>query len=176
MTKGLVLAAAAALIATLVFGTTASAQYPPPKGSLSCLSAKLSGSGSQYTVSATMIDGSGRPAAGVTVVFAISSQSGGFSLSQSSSVTDREGKAFTTLFRASDAGSVVVTAQAPDGNCRVSLTSEVKALQPPRAGDAGLAAERPGSGSLALYAVIAVLGSAALTLIVWRSSGIRRPE
>lgn len=168
MTKGRVLAVFAATIAiaaSVFMVSTASAQYPPPKGGMFCASGQLVfKSGGTAVFSATIVDTTGAPVPGQLVNFAITAQSGGASLSNSSGVTDSKGMAFTTVNLGNNPGQLTVRAVNEGLQC--SAVAEVQgAITAPKTGDAGLVAVGNGSGT-------SLLGLAAIGAIVFTVSGI----
>ncbi|MPZ48774.1 MAG: hypothetical protein GEU75_05580 [Dehalococcoidia bacterium] len=141
MTKGRVIAAAAAAIAFFLIAQTASAQYPEPKGNLVCgvSQANVSVSGN-LAFTATLHDGAGNPLSGQTVIFSIVSQSGDAKLSASGVTTNSSGMATVQVSAGQSAGQVVVSATGGEGlECRAISEVLSVVFRPPSTGDAGLA-------------------------------------
>src|ERR671926_1659133 len=75
---------------------SAAAQYPTPRGALYCSSGVItSQTNSSFQFTATFVDIMGAPVQGANVFFTVS---GGATLSTTSSITDGNGQAMTTVF------------------------------------------------------------------------------
>jgi hypothetical protein len=158
MTKGFVMAAAAAFFAALALAGTASAQYPPPSGSLVCTISVNTALG-ETSVSATLRDSAGRPVAGKPVHFKIESGKG--QVSQESATTNSAGVASVVV-----AGTGVSFSAYSDDLACSSAALGVRFI-PPGTGDAGLL----GSGASTTEAVaagIVVLSAAGVGMIAMR--------
>ena len=154
MRKGSVLAAVAATLATLFFISTASAQYPEPRGHMVCVVNQINVSiHGSARIGVTMRDTRGSAMTDREVRFWILSQPDGSSwLSGYKAWTDGSGSAFVTLNAGSRAGHIVVVAESDDGmECSVltavfapppvEIIQRVESVvRPPATGDAGLAA------------------------------------
>jgi hypothetical protein len=143
MTKGLVVAAAAAIISIFAIVPTASAQYPEPKGNLVCgvsqVSVKIVG---DVMFTATLRDASGNAIAGESVYFDIVSQKGDAELSDDSTTTNASGTASVKIDLGEAAGQAVVSATSGDGlECRAVADVLSGFFTPPPTGDAGLLGE-----------------------------------
>ncbi len=111
-----VLAIAAMLVAG-VFSRIASADYPPPNGSVEFGVANTTADpGTAVTVTLTVLDAAGNPVANATCTMSITDQPGsGASVTQNGSETDANGAITGTLDVGGSLGSVVVTAVCPVG-------------------------------------------------------------
>ncbi|HLF78353.1 MAG TPA: hypothetical protein VJB57_12800 [Dehalococcoidia bacterium] len=122
MTLGRVLAATAAAITFLFISQTASAQYPPPDGSLICqLSQSRVDANSNVFLTVRLIDTFGNAKPGERVNFGIVSSNGTASLSNSFGITDSFGQTSTTVFVGSGFGRIEVTATAQNAACRAVI-------------------------------------------------------
>jgi len=109
--------------------SSASAQYPTPKGALLCQSGAITAqTNSSFQFTATIVDINGAPVPGNTVFFTVS---GGATLSTGSGVTDGNGQAFTTVSTGTAGGQIVVTATNDQFICRaiVNVPVEVPNMQ-----------------------------------------------
>jgi hypothetical protein len=109
--------------------SSASAQYPTPKGALLCQSGAITAqTNSSFQFTATIVDIMGAPVPGNSVFFTVS---GGATLSTNNAVTDGNGQAFTTVFTGTAGGQIVVTATADQFVCRavVNIPVEVPNIQ-----------------------------------------------
>src|SRR5262245_59837836 len=117
MTRLIAIFVAAAVGFMAVFATsgTASAQYPPPGGSVLCVgTVTVPQTGSSFTVIAQVTNTAGQPLASQLVQFQIISQPGTSAfLSSNTGVTNSGGFAQTTLFTGSNPGQIVVRCSAP---------------------------------------------------------------
>ena len=152
MFKGLALAAVAATFAALFLASTASAQYPPPKGSLVCTTTAAievkSVEVPEAVVLATLRDAAGKPVAGETVYFQIVGGSG--NLNSSSAQTNSSGVASVGMH-----GSNTTVAATNDGlECRTVAQVLGSRFQPPSTGDAGLAGT---AGSISVFGLALVI-------------------
>ena len=162
MTKTLILAIALTAFAGAAMVRTAAAQYPPPEGSLQCVSSELSPPANGTAVISTVLrDTAGKPLAGRVVTFAITSGNG--RLSASSAVTDANGIASVTLSVGSPPGRVTVSAGSGAVQCQVALVSEVSVTRLPSTGSGGLFG--PGSSSMVLYLALGLPLAALFTSI-----------
>ncbi len=111
-----VLAVAAMLVAG-VFSRTASADYPPPNGSVEFGVANTTADpGTAVTVTLTVLDAAGNPVANATCTMSITDQPGsGASVTQNGAETDANGAITGTLDVGGSLGSVVVTVVCPVG-------------------------------------------------------------
>ena len=164
MTKGRILAAAAALITALAIVGTASAQYPEPRGSLVCTTI-VNVQISQTTVSATLRDSTGQAVVGQDIGFWIISGSG--SLSSSSASTNGSGTASVTLY---DGGNTSVGAVYDGLNCSAVTQVLGQTFRPPSTGDAGLlgGSDSGNSPDLALVLSLGVMGLSGSALLLRR--------
>jgi hypothetical protein len=147
MTKGRVLAALmAAITLTFVVQTGgASAQYPPPKGSLICAVSFISIEIHQTTtVSATLINIKGEAIVGYSVVFQVV---GGYA-SSTVGVTDGSGTAYIDITADGSSSQIIVFARFDGLQCQAMAqviipppppVVIVSVITPPNTGDAGLA-------------------------------------
>jgi len=163
MTRALILAIAVTAFAGVAAIQTASAQYPPPEGSLQCVSSELSPPANGTAVISTVLrDTAGKPLAGRVVTFAITSGNG--RLSASTAVTDSNGIASVTLFVGSAPGRVTVSAGSGAVQCQVALVSEVSTVtRLPPTGSGGLL--DAGSSSTVLYLALGLPLAALLTSV-----------
>jgi hypothetical protein len=108
------LATMALLVALVIAGGTASAQYPPPVGSVTAsLSDTTPATGTSVACTCTVLDTVGNPVAGEVCDFTIVSQPGAdASLSSTTAVTNAQGIATVTLFTGSTPGTISVSAEA----------------------------------------------------------------
>ena len=164
MTKGWILAAAAATLTALALVGTASAQYPTPKGSLVCTT-QVNIQISQTIVSATLRDSAGHAVVGEDVGFWIISGSG--SLSSSSAITNGSGTASVTLY---DAGNTSVGAVYDGLECNAVTQILGTTVRPPSTGDGGLVGGS--SSDLALGASLAVMGLSGMALVSLRRRAV----
>ena len=189
MTAGRILAAVAAAISIyFVAQTGASAQYPPPKGSLVCQTAEskviINGN---ITLVVTLRATDGSLMVNQNINFSIISSNGTASLSQTSGVTDGNGQAFTTIYAGSGVGTISVQATSDSVQCQAQLQIfnpcatppacvpptpqiEILTIRPPTTGSGGLAAGGSSAGDSALIAVVGMLGlvMAGAAVYSWR--------
>jgi len=172
-----------ALMALTLAGGTASAQYPPPAGSVTAsLSDPTPATGTSVTCTCTVLDTVGNPVAGETCVFTIVSQPGTDAyLSSATAITNAQGIATVTLFTGSTAGSISVSAEARSIESQATAIAEAAtpvATAPATPGAAPPTGVGQGDGGtpLALWLVaIAAAGALGLAslLVVLRSAAGR---
>jgi hypothetical protein len=121
-----VLVTAGLLIALTVAGGTASAQYPPPVGSVTTSASDTTPStGDSVTCTCKVLDTTGSPVAGETCTFSIVSQPGTDArLSSTTAVTNAQGIATVTLITGSTKGAIVINSKARGVESQVSITAE----------------------------------------------------
>lgn len=161
MTRGRILAAAAALFVAMAIAGTASAQYPTPRGSIVCTTV-VNVQTNATAVSATLRDSTGRAVPGAAVNFWIVGGPG--SLSASSALTDASGTATVTLL---NGGNTTIAAGYDGVECRAVTQVQGLSFRPPSTGDGGLV----GGSSLAtavFAACLAVMGASGLGLVAVR--------
>lgn len=174
----------ALLVALTIAGGTASAQYPPPVGSVTTsLSDTTPATGSSVTCTCTVLDTAGNPVAGEVCVFTIVSQPGTDAyLSSTTAVTNAQGIATVTLFTGSTAGSIVVEGEARSIESQATATAGPATPAAPTVPATPGAAPPTGVGQgdggtpLALWLVaIGAAGALGLTslLVVLRSAAGR---
>lgn len=111
MTKGRAFAAAAAALLFLIISQTASAQYPPPQGSLICqLAQSQVYANSTLVMTVRLIDNNGNSVPGQQVNFSLGATNGTAYLSNGSSVTDGNGQASVTVYAGANNGYIQVQA------------------------------------------------------------------
>jgi hypothetical protein len=172
------------LVALVIAGGTASAQYPPPVGSVTAaLSDPTPATGTSVTCTCTVLDTVGNPVADEVCEFTIVSQPGtDASLSSTTAVTNAQGIAIVTLFTGSTAGAISVSAEARSIESQATAVAEAATPVVPTVPAAPGAAPPTGAGQgdggtpLALW--IVAIGSAgalglASLLIVLRSAAGR---
>jgi hypothetical protein len=176
----IVLAITALLVALTIAGGTASAQYPPPVGSVTAsLSDPTPATGASVTCTCEVLDTVGNPVAGETCVFTIVSQPGtDASLSSTTAITNAQGIATVTLFTGSTPGTISVSAEARSVESQATATTE--AATPTAPGTPG-AAPPTGAGQgddgtpLALWLVAigaaGALGLASLLVVLRAAAG-----
>ena len=177
--------AAIGLLVTLmvltIAGGTASAQYPPPAGSVTAsLSDTTPATGSSVTVTCTVLDTVGNPVAGEVCVFTIVSQPGtDASLSSVTAVTNAQGIATVTLFAGSTSGTIVVEAEARSIESQATaITEAATPTVPATPGAAPPTGVGQGDGGTPLALWIVAIGAAgalglASLLVVLRSAAGR---
>jgi hypothetical protein len=109
--------------------STASAQYPTPKGALLCQSGAITAqTNSSFQFTATIVDINGAPVSGNAVFFTVS---GDATLSTNTATTDGNGQASVTVNTGAAGGLIVVTATADQFVCRavVNIPVEVPNIQ-----------------------------------------------
>jgi len=173
-----------ALMVLTIAGGTASAQYPPPVGSVTTsLSDPTPATGSSVTVTCTVLDTVGNPVAGEVCVFTIVSQPGtDASLSSTTAVTNAQGIATVTLFTGSTSGTIVVEAEARSIESQATAITEaatpVAPTVPATPGAAPPTGVGQGDGGTPLALWIVAIGAAgalglASLLVVLRSAAGR---
>jgi hypothetical protein len=127
------LVAVGLLVALTIAGGTASAQYPPPVGSVTTsLSDTTPATGASVTCTCAVLDTVGNPVAGEVCEFTIVSQPGtDASLSSTTAVTNAQGIATVTLFTGSTSGTIVVGAEARSIESQASATAGAATPVPP---------------------------------------------
>jgi hypothetical protein len=174
------LAITALLVALTIAGGTASAQYPPPVGSVTAsLSDPTPATGASVTCTCEVLDTVGNPVAGETCVFTIVSQPGtDASLSSTTAITDAQGIATVTLFTGSTAGTIIVEAEARSIESQATATTA--AATPTAPGTPGAApptgaGQGDGGTPLALWLVAigaaGALGLASLLVVLRAAAG-----
>ena len=164
MTKGWILAAAAAIFMALAVAGTASAQYPTPKGNIVCTTV-VNVEINQTYVSATLRDSTGKTMANAYVDFWIVSGPG--QVSSSSVATDASGTATVTLI---GGGNTVVGAGYDGVECRAVNQVLGQTFRPPSTGDGGLA-DGDSRSKLAFGACLLVMGVSGAALALLRRRG-----
>ena len=170
-----------ALMVLTIAGGTASAQYPPPVGSVTTsLSDPTPATGSSVTVTCTVLDTVGNPVAGEVCVFTIVSQPGtDASLSSATAVTNAQGIATVTLFTGSTSGTIVVEAEARSIESQATaITEAATPTVPATPGAAPPTGVGQGNGGTPLALWIVAIGAAgalglASLLVVLRSAAGR---
>ena len=167
MTNGLVLSAAIVVLSGLAFISIAtgkaSAQYPPPEGSLQCVTQLKIQVNQQAKVSARLLDLAGAPVAGEVVTFHIVGQSAGATLSEFNVVTDANGTAVVQLW-AEEPGVIEVSATHGSLACNAISQVSNRVFTPPSTGNAGLLSRGSTSKETPLLSS-ALLVAAGLTLL-----------
>jgi hypothetical protein len=174
------LAITALLVALTIAGGTASAQYPPPVGSVTAsLSDPTPATGASVTCTCEVLDTVGSPVAGETCVFTIVSQPGtDASLSSTTAITNAQGIATVTLFTGSTAGTIIVEAEAR--SIESQATAATAAATPTAPGTPGAApptgaGQGDGGTPLALWLVAigaaGALGLASLLVVLRSAAG-----
>ena len=177
----IVLATVGLLVALAITGETASAQYPPPVGSVTTsLSDTTPATGTSVTCTCEVLDTVGNPVAGEVCEFTITSQPGtDASLSSTTAVTNAQGIATVTLFTGSTPGTIVVEAEARSIESQATAVAEAATpVVPATPGAAPPTGVGQGDGGTPLALWIVALGSAgalglASLLIVVRSAAGR---
>lgn len=120
-----VLATIGLLIALTIAGGTASAQYPPPVGSVTADASDMTPStGDSITCTCEVLDTAGSPVAGEVCTFDIVSQPGtDASLSSITAITNAQGIGTVTLYTGTSAGPIVVTSEARGVESQVTITA-----------------------------------------------------
>jgi ABC-type Na+ efflux pump permease subunit len=178
-----IIALLVALTALTIAGGTASAQYPPPVGSVTTsLSDTTPATGASVTCTCTVLDTVGNPVAGETCVFAIVSQPGtDASLSSTTAITNAQGIATVTLYTGTTAGSISVNAEARSIESQATAITEgatPAATVPATPGAAPPTGVGQGDGGTPLALWIVAIGAAgvlglASLLVVLRSAAGR---
>ena len=169
-----------ALMVLTIVGGTASAQYPPPAGSVTVsLSDTTPATGSSVTCTCAVLDTVGNPVAGEVCAFTIVSQPGtDASLSSATAVTNAQGIATVTLFTGSTSGTIVVEAEAKSIESQATATAG--AATPTVPGTPGAApptgaGQGDGGTPLALWIVAigaaGALGLASLLVVLRSAAG-----
>jgi hypothetical protein len=174
------------LVALAVAGGTASAQYPPPVGSVdTSLSDPTPATGASVACTCEVLDTVGNPVAGEVCEFTIVSQPGtDASLSSTTAVTNAQGIATVTLFTGSTEGTIVVEAEARSIASQATATAEVATPVAPTVPATPGAAPPTGAGQgdggtpIALWIVAigaaGALGLASLVIVLRSAAG--RPK
>jgi hypothetical protein len=181
--SAIALASIALLVALVIAGGTASAQYPPPVGSVTAsLSDTTPATGTSVSCTCTVLDTVGNPVADEMCTFTIVSQPGtDASLSSATAVTNAQGIATVTLFAGSTAGTIVVKADARSIESQATASAEAAtpvaptvAATPGAAPPTGLG-EGDGGTPLALWIVAigaaGALGLASLLVVLRSAAG-----
>jgi hypothetical protein len=136
------------LVALAIAGGTASAQYPPPVGSVTTnVSETTPATGASVTCTCKVLDTVGSPVAGETCTFAIVSQPGTDAhLSSTTAVTNAQGIATVTLFTGSAPGSIVVSSTARGIQSQATVTAKAATPAAPTAPATPGAAPPTGAG------------------------------
>jgi hypothetical protein len=174
----------ALLVALVIAGGTASAQYPPPVGSVTAsLSDTTPATGTSVACTCTVLDTVGSPVADEVCEFTIVSQPGAdASLSSTTAVTNAQGIATVTLFTGSTPGTISVSAEARSVASQATAIAEaatpVAPTVPATPGAAPPTGAGQGDGGTPLALWITAIGAAgALGLvslyIVVRSAAAR---
>jgi len=172
-----------ALMVLTIAGGTASAQYPPPVGSVTAsLSDPTPATGTSVTCTCTVLDTVGNPVAGEVCEFTITSQPGtDASLSSTTAITNAQGIATVTLFTGSTPGTIVVEAEARSIESQATAVAEAATpVVPATPGAAPPTGVGQGDGGtpLALWIVAigcaGALGLASLLIVVRSAAG--RPK
>jgi hypothetical protein len=171
------------LAALTIAGGTASAQYPPPVGSVTTsLSDTTPATGASVTCTCAVLDTVGNPVAGEVCEFTIVSQPGtDASLSSTTAVTNAQGIATVTLFTGSTSGTIVVEAEARSIESQASATAgaatPVPSATPGAAPPTGVG-QGDGGTPVALWIVAigaaGVLGLVSLLIVLRSAAG--RPK
>jgi hypothetical protein len=114
------------LVALAIAGGTASAQYPPPVGSVTTsVSETAPATGASVTCTCKVLDTVGNPVAGEVCTFTIVSQPGTDAhLSAATATTNAQGIATVTLLTGSAAGSIVVNSTARGIQSQATVTTK----------------------------------------------------
>jgi len=120
------LATVGLLVALAIAGGTASAQYPPPVGSVTTsVSETTPATGASVTCTCKVLDTVGNPVASETSTFTIVSQPGTDArLSSATAVTNAQGIATVTLLTGSTPGSIVVSCTARGIQSQATVTAK----------------------------------------------------
>jgi len=120
------LATVGLLVALAIAGGTASAQYPPPVGSVTTsVSETTPATGASVTCTCKVLDTVGNPVAGEVCSFTIVSQPGTDArLSSATAVTNAQGIATVTLLTGSVPGSIVVSSTARGVQSQATVTAK----------------------------------------------------
>jgi hypothetical protein len=178
------LATMAFLVGLVIAGGTASAQYPPPVGSVTAsLSDTTPATGTSVACTCTVLDTVGNPVADEVCEFTIVSQPGAdASLSSTTAVTNAQGIATVTLLTGSTPGTISVSAEARSVASQATAVAEsatpVAPTVPATPGAAPPTGAGQGDGGTPLALWITAIGAAgALGLvslyIVVRSAAAR---
>jgi hypothetical protein len=139
MTKGRVIAAAAATLLFFLIAQGVSAQYPPPKGNLVCVLSETKATAGSLTLTATYRDSAGNPVVGKLVNFEVVTSGG---TTTASGTTNASGAASLTVLIGNTTGQITIKASADDLECRgVAEVLGVSVFRPPSTGDGGLAVD-----------------------------------
>jgi hypothetical protein len=182
--SAILLAIPALLVALVIAGGTASAQYPPPVGSVTAsLSDTTPATGTSVACTCTVLDTVGNPVAGEVCDFTIVSQPGAdASLSSTTAVTNAQGIATVTLFTGSTPGTISVSAEARSVASQATAVAEaatpVAPTVPATPGAAPPTGAGQGDGGTPLALWITAIGAAgalglASLYIVVRSAAAR---
>jgi hypothetical protein len=173
------------LVALAIAGGTASAQYPPPVGSVdTSLSDPTPGTGASVTCTCEVLDTVGNPVAGEVCEFTIVSQPGtDASLSSATAVTNAQGIATVTLFTGSTAGTIVVEAEARSIASQATASAEAAtpvATVPATPGAAPPTGAGQGDGGTPIALWIVAIGAAGAlgvaSLVIVLRSAAGRPK
>ncbi len=173
------------LVTLAIAGGTASAQYPPPVGSVTAsLSDPTPATGASVTCTCEVLDTVGNPVAGEVCTFTIVSQPGtDASLSSATAVTNAQGVATVTLFTGSTPGPISVSAEARSIESQATATTEAATPVAPITATPGAApptgaGEGDGGTPVALWIVAigaaGALGLASLLIVLRSAAG--RPK
>lgn len=174
---GILIALTASLLAVLLFGGTARAQYPPPTGNVTLVAETTTPAlGTAVPITATARDQYGSVVAGIACTFSIVSQPGTTATVAPGPVTtDANGVASTILNTGTTPGTIVVGSICGELSSQVSVVVGVAApaLPPTGSGDADMPA---GVGwMLAIIAGMALgIGGMLAVMAVRRARTVRR--
>jgi len=154
-----------------MLGGTASAQYPPPTGSVSMsTSSATPATGTSVSISTTALNQFGTPAFGLSCTFQVLSQPGsGAVVDAGPKVTDANGVASTTLNVGTTPGSIVVGA-----NCGELSSQVLVEVQGAPAGTLRLPATGTGSEAAPTVPVLIVTLFATGLICVAGATSLRR--
>jgi hypothetical protein len=172
------------LVALAIAGGPASAQYPPPVGSVETgVSDPTPATGAPVTCTCEVLDTVGNPVAGEVCTFTIVSQPGtDASLSSATAITNAQGIATVTLLTGSAPGSIVVSSEARGIQSQATVTAgaatPVAPTVPATPGAAPPTGAGEGDGGTPVALWIVAIGAAgalglASLLIVLRSAAGR---
>lgn len=153
------------------------AQYPPPAGNLTVGAGDTTPDlGASVTVTATLLDETGEPVAGVECSFSIADQPGSdASVAAGPFTTDADGSVTTALNTGSTAGTIAIEATCGELSAQVSVVAGAPGALPPGAlppaslPDTGGAGAEEGINWLfwTLIAAGALIGTSGL-FVAWR--------
>lgn len=155
MIKGFALAAAAALFTAVALAGTASAQYPPPNGSLVCTT-NINVTINQTEIGATLRSSSGDPVVGKTLTFTVA---GG----TKTAVTNEFGQAAVSY----SGTSVTATVVYEDLSCAAVAQVAGSTFRPPSTGDGGLIGDS-NSDTVVFAGALVIMAVTGLSLVALR--------